>query len=283
MRRRFHQVDVFGADHLTGNPLAVVVDSEGLTTDQMQEFTRWMNLSETSFLLPASTPKADYRVRIFTLARELSFAGHPTLGSAYVWLQMGGRPRDHGLLVQECGAGLVRITSGEEHLRFAAPPLLRQGPVEQSYVERIAKVLGIQLDAIVDTSWVDNGPGWVAILLSDAGAVLGLQPESGPFLAEESLEIGVVGPYPEESAYAFEVRGFFTDERGMLKEDPVTGSLNASLGEWLLSSGRAVAPYVARQGTRLGRRGRVTVDRDSDGTVWVGGTTMPVIHGAVRL
>lgn len=282
MTRRFRQVDVFAPEPYSGNPLAVVIDSEGLATDDMQRFTRWMNLSETAFLLPTSQPEADYRVRIFTLARELPFAGHPTLGACHVWLEAGGLSRQEGMVVQECGAGLVRVRRSER-LAFAAPPLLRSGPVEEPFVAELAVVLGLDRQTMVDVAWADNGPGWVAVLLEDASAVLNLEPDLSRFSREGSLDIGVVGPYPEGSECAFEVRAFFTGERGELREDPVTGSLNASLGQWLLSSGRAASPYVASQGTRLGRRGRAHIDLDDDGTVWVGGDTVTCITGEVDL
>lgn len=282
MRRRFMQVDVFGARPMTGNPLAVVLDAEDLSTDQMQAVTQWLNLSETTFLLPPSSPDADYRVRIFTLARELPFAGHPTLGSCHAWLESGGELRDPERVVQECGAGLVSLRRGER-LAFAAPPLIRSGPVEEAFLEQVADVLGIGRDEIVDASWADNGPGWVAVLLETAERVLEVRPDVGRWTGEGSLDVGLVGPYPEGSEVAFEVRALFTDDQGEMREDPVTGSLNASLGQWLLGSGRATAPYVARQGTVLGREGRVHIDRDDEGTVWVGGATDTCVRGEIEI
>lgn len=283
MRRRFQQVDVFSPDPFLGNPLAVVLDGEGLSTEEMQQFSRWTNLSETTFLLPPTSPEADYRVRIFTLAKELPFAGHPTLGSCHAWLTAGGVPRDPGRIVQECGAGLVPIRRGEHGLAFAAPPLLRTGPVDEAFVEQTAAVLGIGRGEIVDAQWVDNGPGWVAVLLKDADAVLALEPDFSRYSGTGSLDIGVVGPYPPRSECAWEVRAVFSDEQGGMREDPVTGSLNASLAQWLLASGRATAPYVASQGTRLGRRGRPRIEQDADGTVWVGGPAITCIQGEVEL
>jgi PhzF family phenazine biosynthesis protein len=283
MRRRFLQVDVFGGEPFAGNPLAVVLDAEDLSTEEMQGFARWANLSESAFLLPPTSPEADYRVRIFTLARELPFAGHPTLGSCHAWLAAGGEPRRPDTVMQECGAGLVTVRRQDGRLAFSAPPLIRSGPVEGSFLEEVAAVLGIDRGDIVDAQWADNGPGWVAVLLADADAVLALEPDFSRFTGEGSLDIGVVGPYPEGSEVAFEVRALFSDERRAMREDPVTGSLNASLGQWLLSSGRATAPYVAGQGTRLGRVGRVHVDRDAEGTVWVGGATHTCIEGHAEL
>lgn len=283
MRRRFQQVDVFSPVPFLGNPLAVVVDGDGLTTEQMQQFSRWTNLSETTFLLPPTSPDADYRVRIFTLARELPFAGHPTLGSCHAWLAAGGVPRDGGRIVQECGAGLVPIRGTEHGLAFAAPPLIRTGPVEEPFLGVLADVLGIPEAEIVDARWADNGPGWVAVLLKDADAVLALEPDFSRWTGEGSLDIGIVGPYPPGAECAWEVRAVFSDDQGAMREDPVTGSLNASLAQWLLETGRATAPYVASQGTRLDRRGRPRIEQDADGTVWVGGATHTCIAGDVVL
>lgn len=282
MRRRFQQVDVFSPEPLLGNPLAVVVDGDGLSTEEMRRFARWTNLSETTFLLPPTTPEADYRVRIFALARELPFAGHPTLGSCHAWLAAGGVPRDPGRIVQECGAGRVPIRRTEHGLAFAAPPLLRAGPVDEALTRTLAEVLGIARDEIVDARWADNGPGWVAVLLKDADAVLAAEPNLGRWTGDGPLDLGIVGPYPPGGECAWEVRAVFSDA-GVLREDPVTGSLNASLAQWLLDSGRATAPYVASQGTRLDRRGRPRIDRDADGTVWVGGPTHTCIQGEVEL
>jgi PhzF family phenazine biosynthesis protein len=282
MRRRFQQVDVFSPDPFRGNPLAVVMDADGLSTEEMRQFSRWTNLSETTFLLPPTSPEADYRVRIFSLAQELPFAGHPTLGSCHAWLTAGGVPREAGRIVQECGAGLVPIRRGEHGLAFAAPPLLRTGPVDEAFVEQLAAVLGIGRGEIVDAKWADNGPGWVAVLLKDAGAVLALEPDFSRYSGDEVLNVGIVGAYPAGSECAFEVRAVFSDEQGAMREDPVTGSLNASLAQWLLATGRATAPYVASQGTRLGRRGRPRIEQDADGTVWVGGPAITCIQGDVE-
>lgn len=283
MTRSFQLVDVFGERPFSGNPLGVVLDADGLTGDDMQQFSRWMNHSETTFLLAPTSGEADYKVRIFTLARELPFAGHPTLGSCHAWLSVGNEPRRADRIVQECGAGLVPIRRTEEGLAFSAPPLLREGSVAESFVEELASVLGIERGDIVDSQWVDNGPGWVAVLLEDAASVLEVEPDTGRFTGDGSLDIGVVGPYPQGSEFAFEVRAFFTDHLGDIKEDPVTGSLNASLGQWLLATGRATAPYVASQGIRLGRSGRVHIQQDGDGTVWVGGAAVTMISGEIDL
>jgi PhzF family phenazine biosynthesis protein len=274
VRRPINQVDVFTTTPYAGNPVAVVMDGEGLSTEEMQRFAHWMNLSETTFLLPPTDPEADYRVRIFTPVEELPFAGHPTLGTCHVWLAASGNHSD--VVVQECDAGLVRLRRTTDGLAFTAPPLVRSGPVDEPLVQEIASVLGIERGEIVDAQWADNGPGWVAVLLADVDAVLALRPRYA------DLEIGVVGPYPEGSPAAFEVRAFFPAS-GSMVEDPVTGSLNASLAGWLLDTGRATAPYVASQGTALGRAGRVHISRDPDGTIWVGGGTVTCISGEVEL
>jgi PhzF family phenazine biosynthesis protein len=276
MRRAFRQVDVFAAAPFGGNPLAVVLDGEGLADDEMQRFAHWTNLSETTFVLPPTRAGADYRVRIFTPVAELPFAGHPTLGTCHAWLERAGAAAAGRELVQECAAGLVRVRPTAEGLAFAAPPLVRSGPVEEALVVRIASLLRIGRGEIVEAQWVDNGPGWVAVLLESAEAVLRLRPEA------VDLDLGAVGPYPAGSPEAFEVRAFFPKD-GATVEDPVTGSLNASLAQWLVASGRARAPYVVSQGTALGRRGRVHVSADDDGGIWVGGASVTRVRGEVEL
>jgi PhzF family phenazine biosynthesis protein len=280
MRREFAQVDVFTDVPYRGNPVAVVLDGDGLSTAEMQQFANWTNLSETTFLLPPTDPEADYRVRIFTPSLELPFAGHPTLGSCHAWLAARGETPDgqgRDAVVQECGAGLVRLRRTAGRLAFAAPPLRRSGPVAGDLLDQILGVLRIGRDDVVDSQWVDNGPGWVAVLLADADAVLAVRPG-----AVGDLDIGVVGPYPDGSPAAVEVRAFFPKD-GATVEDPVTGSLNASLGQWLLGSGRLSGPYVAAQGTALGRAGRVHVSQDADGQVWVAGATTTLVDGTVRV
>jgi PhzF family phenazine biosynthesis protein len=278
--RPFRQVDVFGSGPLSGNPVAVVHDAAGLADDELLAFTRWTNLSEAAFLLEPTTPAADYRVRIFTLAGELPFAGHPTLGACHAWLEAGGRPRGDGVVVQECGAGLVRVRREPSGLAFAAPALVRSGPVAEDLLEEVAGVLGVALSDVVAARWVDNGPGWIGVRLADAATVLALEPASAA--GERAGFVGVVGLHPPGGDAAYEVRGFFTDADGHLREDPVTGSLNASLAQWLLDEEVVTAPYAARQGTRLGRAGRVLIDRDADGQVWVGGATTTHVLGAAR-
>jgi PhzF family phenazine biosynthesis protein len=276
MIRPFSQVDVFTSTPYRGNPVAVVLDGGGLSAGQMQRFANWTNLSETTFVLPPGDPGADYLVRIFTPVAELPFAGHPTLGTCHAWLAAGGTPRRPDVIVQECGAGLVTLRHTADGLAFAAPPVLRDGPVDGELQADIASVLGIDASAIVDASWADNGPGWVAVLLDSADAVLAVKP------GETDLDLGVVGPYPAGSPAAFEVRAFFPKD-GVTVEDPVTGSLNASLAAWLLRTGRATAPYVASQGTALGRSGRVHISQDADGAIWVAGGTVTCVTGQVEL
>jgi PhzF family phenazine biosynthesis protein len=276
MLRPFRQVDVFGATPYRGNPVAVVLDAQGLTTDEMQHFARWVNLSETTFVLPPTVEGADYRVRIFTPVKEHPFAGHPTLGTCHAWREANGVPDSRDVIIQQCEAGLVAVRRTTDGLAFAAPPLVRSGPVEESLLERIALVLGIDRAGIVDSQWVDNGPGWVAVLLPTAESVLALRP------GQVDFDLGVVGPHGPGSPDAFEVRAFFPKDGGSV-EDPVTGSLNASIAQWFLASGLTGAPYTVRQGTALGRSGRVYVTRDPDGTIWVGGATVSCVVGQVEL
>jgi PhzF family phenazine biosynthesis protein len=276
MLRSFAQVDVFATSPFLGNPVAVVLDGTGLATEDMQRFARWTNLSETTFVLPPTTSEADYRVRIFTPTSELPFAGHPTLGACHAWVTSRQVDLGRDAVVQECDAGLVTVRRTAEGWAFAAPPLVRSGPVDEALVRRIAEVLRVERSQILDTQWVDNGPGWVAALLGSAEAVLALRP------GDVGFDLGVVGAYPDGSPEAFEVRAFFP-ANGVTVEDPVTGSLNASLAEWLLRTGRATAPYTASQGTALGRSGRVHVTRDHDGTIWTGGGTITCVVGHVDL
>jgi PhzF family phenazine biosynthesis protein len=275
MPRPFQIVDVFGLAPFSGNPLAVVADAEGLSTEEMQAIARWLNLSETAFLLQPEHPEADYRVRIFTLARELPFAGHPTLGSCHAWLTAGGRPKAPGRIVQECGAGLVPIRR-DAMLAFAAPPLIRSGPVSDADLAEALDLLRLDRSAVVEARWIDNGPGWMGLMLASAEAVLAVEPAGHH---PRPIDIGLVGPHAPGGDAAFELRALFAGPTGTMIEDPVTGSLNAAVGQWLFESGRAAHRYVAAQGTRLGRTGRVHVERDEDGAVWVGGRTLTLFSG----
>ncbi len=276
MRKLFSQVNVFSADPLGGNPLAVVHTAEGLSEAQMAALARWTNLSETTFLLPPTDSGADYYVRIFTPVRELPFAGHPTLGSCHVWLAAGGKPRQPSRVVQQCGVGLVRVRCDGPRLEFAAPPLRRTGVLETDVLTKIAKALAVQPVDIVHHQWVDNGPGWCAVMLRSARQVLSLKPD---WAALAPLNLGVVGPHDSSADAAFEVRAF-SGIGGY--EDPVTGSLNASLAQWLIGAGLAQSRYVAAQGTALQRAGRVYLRKDGE-DVWVGGEVVDVIRGELNL
>ncbi len=279
MNPTVHMVDVFGSAPLSGNPLAVVAGAGHFTTDEMQRLTRWLNLSETTFLLPPTHPAADYRLRIFTLERELPFAGHPTLGSCHAWLQAGGTPKQADEIIQECVAGMISLRRYADQLSFAAPPLVRSGSPSPQELSAAQQLLGIQPHDVIDAAWIDNGPGWLGIRLASAEQVLALTPQrSWP----QRIEVGVVGPYAPGSDTAFEIRALFSDHLGTVVEDPVTGSLNASIAQWLFATGVASGNYVASQGTCLGRAGRVYVTRDAIGQVWVGGQTRTHIEGQLR-
>lgn len=271
----FKQVDVFSTVALKGNPVAVVLNADSLTDGQMADFARWTNLSETTFVLKPQNPEADYRLRIFTTLKELPFAGHPTLGSCHAWLEAGGTPKGEEI-IQECSAGLIRIRRDAGQLAFTAPPLLRTGAVESELLQRICGGLGIELQAVVLARWVDNGPGWVALMLRDREQVLALNPDYAQLLG---LSIGVVAPWNtgrDGDEAQFEVRAFCAGE-GM-PEDPVTGSLNAGLAQWLIGDGLAPVRYVASQGTAMGRAGRVAIEQIGD-DIWVGGSAVTCISG----
>lgn len=281
-RFQFTQLDVFGATPLKGNPLAVVHNADSLTTERMQQFAKWTNLSETTFLLAPTSPEADYRVRIFTPSEEFPFAGHPTLGSAHAWLAAGGNPRVAGTVVQECGVGNVRIKISDDSLAFAAPALLRSGPVEPDTARLIESALNVDASAIVATNWIDNGPGWIGVLLTDAQTVLDLSPD---FAAMGDACIAVIGAYPEHSlektqGIDVEVRAFVPDVG--IPEDPVTGSANAGLAQWLIGAGVLPDSYTARQGTAIGYDGLISLNCEGE-TIWVGGTSSTVISGAVDI
>jgi PhzF family phenazine biosynthesis protein len=277
MQRPFAQVDVFTTGPGLGNPLAVVLDAAGLSTAEMQRFARWTNLSETTFVVPTDDPEADYAVRIFTPDAEIPFAGHPTLGTCHAWLEAGGQARNPTAIVQRCASGLIHVRRiGVDGLAFAEPPLRRSGPVEEGLIERLAASIGLPRSAVVDAQWADNGPGWVVVLLESADAVLAVQPRA------VFCDLGLVGLYPPGSPAALEVRAMWPQD-GSLVEDPVTGSLNASVAGWLIRSGRLSAPYVATQGGAIGRAGRVEVTQDADGTIWTGGRVMTVVRGTADL
>lgn len=265
---------MFAASPLAGNPVAVVLEADDVDPTTMQDFARWTNLSETTFLLSPTDPSADYRVRIFTPAAELPFAGHPTLGSASAWLQHAGR--DGGPVVQQCAAGLVEVRGTVDDLAFAAPPLLRSGDASDGERAAAEQALGVPAPELLDAVWVDNGPGWLAVRLADASVVLALSPD----FARMPFPIGVIGPHAAGGPADFEVRAFVP---GLgVPEDPVTGSLNAGIGMWFAASGRAPLPFTVRQGTAVGRNGLVTVTAEQ-GRVWVGGACATRVSGTVDL
>jgi PhzF family phenazine biosynthesis protein len=274
---RFTQVDVFTDELTFGNPVAVVHDADDLTTREMADLARWTNLSETTFLTTPTEEQADYQLRIFTPTTELPFAGHPTLGSAHAWLKAGGVAKNPEKLVQQCGAGLVPIRRDGTRLAFAAPPLIRGGDVDAEDLTEIIAFLGIDREVVVDAQWADNGPGWVAVLLADAETVLALHPKAVE--SSRLTAIGVIGPYPPDSEVDFEVRAFIPVAPPI--EDPVTGSLNGSLGQWLIATQRAPSSYVAAQGTAIGRRGRVYVSQIDD-DIWVAGDSVTGVTGMVH-
>jgi PhzF family phenazine biosynthesis protein len=279
--RRFQQVDVFTSQPYRGNPLAVVLDGDGVDDEAMQRFARWTNLSETTFLLPPTTHEADLRVRIFTPGGELPFAGHPTLGSCHAWLEAGGRPARDGVLVMECRQGLVQVRAHALGQAFAAPPLKRSS-VQPSTLAQVAGALGLKASQVVAAQALDNGPVWLTLLLEDAQAVLAITPDHAQ-LKSLGHKVGVAAPYggAREGQPALEVRAFAA--AAGIAEDPVTGSLNASLAQWLIGDGLMPARYLAAQGTCMDRTGRVQLERDDRGQVWVGGQTVTCISGTVTL
>ncbi len=301
--RPFKQVDVFTAVPYYGNPLAVVLDGDGLDDEQMQRFARWTNLSETTFLLPPTLPGADYRVRIFTPGGELPFAGHPTLGSCHAWLEAGHQPKAAGRIVQQSAVGLVEIRRDGDRLAFAAPPMRRSAP-SPTLLAKMAAALGLKASQIVSAQMLDNGPAWLGLLLADSDTVLALKPDHR-MLRELGQKVGVAGLLPVEASSSStssmkssligrsnrEARAFGRGEEAPgvevrafaapigVEEDPVTGSFNASLAQWLIAEGHLPERYVAAQGQTLGRAGRVHIARDADGQVWVGGDSVTCVDG----
>ncbi|MFJ4840805.1 PhzF family phenazine biosynthesis protein [Streptomyces sp. NPDC088746] len=276
--RTFAQVDVFSSSPCLGNPVAVVLDGTDLSDQEMQRLARWTNLSETTFVLPPTTAEADYRLRIFSPGGELPFAGHPTLGSALAWLDNGGTSQRSDLIVQECAVGSVGVRRGEGTLSFAAPPLVRDGTLDEEYLDRIAAAFGIKRDRVLTHQWVDNGPGWAVVRLPTAEEVLALEPD---FSLIPTAMVGAIGAYSEGAEHAFELRTFAPGVG--VAEDPGCGSMNASVGQWLISTGGAPSSYRVSQGTRVGRACTIEVTADEDGTVWVGGAATSYIRGTITL
>jgi PhzF family phenazine biosynthesis protein len=274
----FRQVDVFAPAALTGNPVAVVHDADPLSDEQMQSFARWTNLSETTFLLAPTEPGADYRLRIFTPGGELPFAGHPTLGSAHAWLERGGTPASAGRLVQQCGIGTVELRRDGDRLAFRAPEFLRSGPVDDATLVAVVATLGILPDQVVASQWIDNGPGWIGVVVGSAEEVLAVRPD---FSAMGELKIGIIGAHAGGDPADYEVRAFAPGLA--VVEDPVTGSLNAGFAVWLTRAGMAPANYTVRQGTVLGRRGDVHITTDENGDLWVGGASTTLINGTLTI
>jgi PhzF family phenazine biosynthesis protein len=273
--RSFAQVDVFSPTPYLGNPVAVILDAEDLEDADMRRMARWTNLSETTFVLPPATPAGDYRLRIFTPGGELPFAGHPTLGSAHAWLERGGAPKVPERLIQECDAGLVEVRRRAGLLSFAAPPTRRSGDIEEEYLGQIVDAFGIGRGQVLAHQWVDNGPGWAVVQLATADEVLELQPDLSRIPA---AMVGAIGAYPDGSERAFELRTFAPGVG--VAEDPVCGSMNAAVAQWLVRTGSVSGSYRVSQGQRLDRAGDITITADPDGTIWVGGNTSTLFHGA---
>lgn len=273
--RDFAQVDVFGARAFKGNPVAVIIDGQNLSQQEMQEIARWTNLSETTFILPSTTPEADYRLRIFTPTTELPFAGHPTLGSAHAWAAHTGSTAK--TIVQECGAGLVHVRAITGGFAFAAPPTVRTGPLAADELAAYVQALGINSDAVVDHQWVDNGPGFAAIQLASAAEVRALNPD---FSNLPDAALGVIGAMEPEQESAFEIRSFVPSV-GVL-EDPVTGSLNAGVAQWFARTGKASGSYLVSQGGNIGYEGQLHIDITQD-NVWIGGATRTMISGVITI
>jgi PhzF family phenazine biosynthesis protein len=277
--RAFKQVDVFTSTLGSGNPVAVVLDGEGLSDDEMAQFAAWTNLSETTFVLSPTDPGADYYVRIFTPNQELAFAGHPTIGSCHAWLEAGGHPASDDAIVQQCGAGLVTLRKIDDRLTFETPLCDRSGVVDTALIDSVLADLGLSRDHVVDTSWADNGPGWIGVLVTDVDVLRALTPTWDSI--EVKAGVAALTGATEPGAPALEVRAFF--HAGGTREDPVTGSLNGSLGQWLLGNGTLAAPYIASQGVSMGRNGRVYVSQADDGGVWIGGDAVTGVNGTVML
>lgn len=277
MPLRLDLVDVFGARPFAGNPLGVVHAADCLSDAQMLQLTQWLGFSETTFLLPPSDPAADYRVRIFYPAGELPFAGHPTLGSCHAWLEAGGMPQSEGVVVQECGVGLVDIRQNGDELAFAAPPLIKSGPLSSAELADAILVAGVDPASVVEAVHVSNGPNWQLLRLKSAQDVLDAQPMSK---AVPGTDVGLAGPVGGGEGVDWELRAFFANQHGNLVEDPVTGSFNAGVALHLFASGLAEGRYMAGQGQKVGADGHISCTRDEDGRTWIGGRSCTIARGA---
>lgn len=273
----FREVDVFRTTGLDGNPLAVVHDSDQLSDAQMQTIANWTNFSETTFLLQPTETRADYGVRIFTPFEELPFAGHPTIGSAHAWLEAGGTPKQTGSVVQECGIGLVTLKHDGQRLAFESPPLLRSGPAEETERARTLAILGLGDDEVLNVEWIDNGPRWIGVELASTSRLATLSPRP---VDSDEVDIAVFGVGSELEGVDVEIRCFFSTD---VREDPVTGSANASVARYLFEHKKVSFPYVAAQGTYMGRNGRAYVSAESDGSLWVGGDAATVVTGRIEV
>jgi len=273
--KRFTLVEVFSSEPFRGNPVAIVHDADGMSDEDMLALARWTNLSETCFLLPPDDPRADYRLRIFSTLREMPFAGHPTLGACHAWLAAGG-VRHGEDVVQSCAVGLVRVRAERAQLAFQAPPLLRDGPVEEPLLSAVLAGFGLRRDEVRQARWVDNGAGWLALMLDERERLLGLAPDLSGL---HGVPIGIFAPWPGGDAL-FEVRAFIGGDA--VPEDPATGSLNAGLARWLLDAGMAPPAFVIAQGTAIGRAGRIHVRSDGD-DVWIGGACVTRVEGQLSL
>ena len=276
MSKTYYEIDVFGAKPFSGNPVGVVLDADQLSTKQMQDFARWTNLSETTFVLTPKDNKADYGLRIFTPTSELPFAGHPTLGTAKAWLDHVGTP-DKSEVIQECGIGLIQVMQREDRFSFKSPDLIRGDALSSELLTEVALTLNIEKSKILDSKWIDNGPGWIGVLLSSAQEVLAVTPNRN-----SNLALGLFGFYGTESKYKYEVRGFYPED-GLLIEDPATGSLHASGAQWLISAGKCLAPYLASQGTVINRNSEIYVTCDAAQKIWIGGSAEIRIKGEVTI
>ena len=277
--RRFIQCDVFSPRPTQGNGLAVVVDAQGLSDQQLKQFAAWTNLAETTFLYAPTAPEADYKVRIMTPTREMLFAGHPTLGSCAAWLHSGGVPKQPGVVRQECGVGIIDIDIAQDVPAFAAPPTKIE-PMSPGNFESIVDVLEIPPEAILHSAQLNNGPVWQAFHLASAEAVLALDSSRVRWPTFKAL--GFIGKHPVGSECDYEVR-MLAPSSGM-SEDPITGSLQAALAHWMRADGRLIGAVSVAQGTNIGRHGRVTVRPDTENErILIGGETHILIEGTVDL